>query len=103
MKATSMRLVANGTSDEQDQSGDSQEQPQGSLGIRAQLRKPGAGGKRAELIFEILLRCFGIVNGRNRFLQNGGRDRKDLGVSARHGPSRFQAADGGEPPGMTAR
>ena len=91
-----------GASDEQDQAGDSQEQPQGRLGILAQFRKSRARGKRTEFVFEILLRAFGVVNGRNRFLQNGGSDREHLGVGARNGPSGFQAADGGEPPGMTA-
>ncbi len=36
-------------------------------------------------------------------MQNGGRDREHLGVGARNGPSGFQAADGGEPPGVTKR
>jgi len=52
---------------------------------------PVLAEKRAELIFEILLRSFGIVNRRNGFLQNGRRDREDLGVGARNGPSRFSS------------
>src|SRR5260370_28275325 len=66
-----------------------------------QFGESRAGGKGAELVFEILLRSFGVINGGNRFLQNGGCDREHLGVGARNGPPGFQAADGGEPPGVT--
>src|SRR5438876_165381 len=89
--------------DEQDQSGNSEQQPKRRLRILAQLRKSRAGGEGSELVFEIFFYSGGIVNGRNRLLQNRGRHGVHLRVGAGDSPSGFQATNGGEPPGMTER
>ncbi len=84
--------------DEEDESGHGEEDPEGLLVVATQGRDPGAGRERGQRVGKIGLGVAHGVTGRDRRLEDPGRDLRELRGRARDRPTRLDPPDRGQEP-----